>query len=182
MLYDTLHHWMLLAFTINKGLTTGKNEKEYSWHVPAIKFIGMEAVGLKSCKYTLKITIFVKMWNLGQYRENLIFCQQLLNWNSNLKNLLHTCDKYNCDYLKHSTFRFNLFDFQLNTDFPSQFCFLFYRKITYRHSKNWFLKKMLIKRAKTRRLFFKKTIGSDNYFTLIENNFRFLRKLSLNSR
>ena len=32
-----------------------------------------EAVGLKSCKNTWKITIFVKMWNLGQYRENLIF-------------------------------------------------------------------------------------------------------------
>ena len=34
-----------------------------------------EAVDLKSCKNTWKITIFVKMWNLGQYRENLIFCQ-----------------------------------------------------------------------------------------------------------
>ena len=34
-----------------------------------------ESVGLKSCKNTWKITIFVKMWNLGQYRENLIFCQ-----------------------------------------------------------------------------------------------------------
>ena len=34
-----------------------------------------EAVGLKSCKNTWKITIFVKMWNLGQNRENLIFCQ-----------------------------------------------------------------------------------------------------------
>ena len=32
------------------------------------------------------------------------------------------CDIYNCDYLKHNTFRFNLIDFQLNTDFPSQFC------------------------------------------------------------
>ena len=39
------------------------------------------------------------------------------------------CDTYN-DYLKHSTFRFNLIDFQLNTDFPSQFC-VFYHKITY---------------------------------------------------
>ena len=38
-------------------------------------------------------------------------------------------DKYNCDYLKHSTFRFSLIDIQLNTDFPSQFC-VFYRKIT----------------------------------------------------
>ena len=26
------------------------------------------------------------------------------------------CDTYNCDYLKHSTFRFNLIDFRLNTD------------------------------------------------------------------
>ena len=34
-----------------------------------------EAVGLKSCKYTWKITIYVNMWNLGQFRENMIFCQ-----------------------------------------------------------------------------------------------------------
>ena len=34
-----------------------------------------EAVGLKSCKNTWKIMIFVKIWNLGQYRENLISCQ-----------------------------------------------------------------------------------------------------------
>ena len=32
------------------------------------------------------------------------------------------CDTINCDYLKHSTFHFNLIEFQLNTDFPSQFC------------------------------------------------------------
>ena len=38
-------------------------------------------------------------------------------------------DTYNGDYLKHSTFRFNLIDFPLNADFPSQFC-VFYRKIT----------------------------------------------------
>ena len=40
------------------------------------------------------------------------------------------CDTYTCGYLKHSTNRFNLIDFQLNTDFPSQF-YVFYRKITY---------------------------------------------------
>ena len=39
------------------------------------------------------------------------------------------CDTYNCDYLQHSTFRFNLIDFQLNTDFLSQF-YAFYGKIT----------------------------------------------------
>ena len=34
-----------------------------------------EAVGLKSCKYTWKITIYVNMCNLGQFRESLIFCR-----------------------------------------------------------------------------------------------------------
>ena len=34
-----------------------------------------ESVGLERFKYTLKITIYVNMWNLGQFRENLIFCQ-----------------------------------------------------------------------------------------------------------
>ena len=42
---------------------------------PCHKIHRDEAVGLKSCKCTWKIMIFVKMWNLGQYRENLIFCQ-----------------------------------------------------------------------------------------------------------
>ena len=49
------------------------------------------------------------------------------------KLFLHMCDTYNCDYLQHSTCRFNLIDFQLNANFPSQF-FVFYRKITY---SNW---------------------------------------------
>ena len=38
-----------------------------------------EAVGLKKSNYTLKITIFVNMWNLEQFRENLIFSQSLVN-------------------------------------------------------------------------------------------------------
>ena len=29
-------------FNGSQQLTIGKNEKEYSWHVPAIKFIGMK--------------------------------------------------------------------------------------------------------------------------------------------
>ena len=41
---------------------------------PCHKIYRDEAVDLKSGKHTWKITIFVKMWNLGQYRENLIFC------------------------------------------------------------------------------------------------------------
>ena len=42
---------------------------------PCHKIYRDEAVGVKSCKYTSKLTIFMKMSNLGQYRENLIFCQ-----------------------------------------------------------------------------------------------------------
>ena len=42
---------------------------------PCLKIDRGEAVVLKSYKHTWKITIFVKVWNLGQYRENLIFCQ-----------------------------------------------------------------------------------------------------------
>ena len=42
---------------------------------PCHKIYRDEAIGLKSCKNTWKITMFVKMWNLRQYRENLIFCQ-----------------------------------------------------------------------------------------------------------
>ena len=52
------------------------------------------------------------------------------------------CDTYNCDYLKHNTFRFNLIDFQLNTDFRFQFC-VFYSKITQLHSKIGFSRKCL---------------------------------------
>ena len=35
----------------------------------------IEAVGLKNYNYTWKITIFAKMWNLGQFLEKSIFCQ-----------------------------------------------------------------------------------------------------------
>ena len=84
------------------------------------------------------------------------------------------CDTYNCDYLQHITFRFNLIDFQLNTDFPFQFC-IFYRKITYRYSKIGFSRKCFEKEQKHLRLFSQNYIGSNNSFTQIENNLWFLR-------
>ena len=39
------------------------------------------------------------------------------------------CETFDCDYLKHITFRFNLIDFQLNKDFPPQFCGFFTVKL-----------------------------------------------------
>ena len=83
------------------------------------------------------------------------------------------CDTYNCDYLKHSTFPFNLVDFQLNTDFHSQFC-VFYVKspsVTQRSVSQ----ENAFKKSQNPSPFLHKTIGSDNSFTLIENNFRFIR-------
>ena len=59
------------------------------------------------------------------------------------------------DYLTHTTFRFYLVDFQLDTDFPSQF-YVFLPQNHLALHKDRFLKKMLLKRAKTHRLFFVK--------------------------
>ena len=61
-------------------------------------------------------------------------------------------DTYHCDNLTHTTFRFYLIDFQLNTDFPSQFCIFLPQNHLTLLPKYRFLKKMLIKRAKTCRL------------------------------
>ena len=133
-----------------------------------------ESVGLKSCKYTLKITIYVNMWSFGQFCENFILCQQLLNWSSNLKKiLLHMCDTYNCDYLPHTAFRFNLINFQLNTAFPSQFAFFTVKSssVTQRSVSQ----ENVFKKSTNPSPFFRRTIGSNNSFTLIENNFWLLR-------
>ena len=45
---------------------------------PCHKIYRDEAVGLKCCKYTWKIPIFVKMWNLRQYREIWYFVNNCL--------------------------------------------------------------------------------------------------------
>ena len=42
---------------------------------PCHKIYRVESVGLKCSNYTWKIMIAANMWNLGQFREKLIFCQ-----------------------------------------------------------------------------------------------------------
>ena len=69
---------MALHFAVAISSLTGGNWQKWKrvfLTCPCHKIYRDEAVGLKSCKYTWKITKFVKMGNLGQYRENLIFCQ-----------------------------------------------------------------------------------------------------------
>ena len=126
------HLWSKMKYFRFSKLLTGGNWQK--WKIvfltcPCHEIYRDEAVGLKSSKNTWKITIFVKMWNLGQNRENLILFNNCLIKAWILKILLHTCDTYNYDYLKYSTFSFNFIDFQLYIDFPFQFC-VFYRKIT----------------------------------------------------
>ena len=66
----------------------------------------------------------MKMWKFSWKID-------ILSISSDVKVLLYMYihDTYNCDYLLHTTFRFYLIYFQLNTDCPSQF-YVFYRKIT----------------------------------------------------
>ena len=62
------------------------------------------------------------------------------------------CDTYYCDYLPHTTFRFYFINFQLNTNYPSQFCFIFTVKspsVTQRSVSQ----ENALKRAKNSRLF-----------------------------
>ena len=66
---------------------------------------------------------------------------------SNLKILLHICDKYNSDFLPHTTIGFYFIDFQLNTDFFPQFCG-YNCKITWRYSKVGFSTKCFKKKQK----------------------------------
>ena len=70
--------WVIMADFSGKNALTGGNWQKWKrvfLTCPCHKIYRDEAVGFKSCKYTWKITKFVKMGNLGQYRENLIFCQ-----------------------------------------------------------------------------------------------------------
>ena len=93
-------------------------------------------------------------------------------------------DTYNCDYLQHSTFRFNLIDIHLIQVFLPNFAF-FYRQIT-RVAQRLVSQENTFKKSKNPSpfffsLFFRRAIGLNNSFTLIENNIWFLRYRSLNS-
>ena len=80
----------------------------------------------------------------------------------------------NCDYLQHTTFCFYSIDFQLNANFPSTILRFFTVKspnITQRSVSQ----ENAFEKSKNLSPFLRKTIGSNNHFTLIKNNSRFLR-------
>ena len=95
--------------------------KKYFPYMSRHKIYREEAVGLISSN-TLKITIFMNMWNLGQFRKNLIVSITLEFESKNPS--AHMWHTYDCEYLPHTTFHFYLIDFQMNTDYPSGFGFL----------------------------------------------------------
>ena len=75
------------------------------------------------------------------------------------------CDTYNCDYLQHSKFRFSLINFQLNTDFPSQFCTVKSPSVTQRSVSQ----ENAFKRAKTRRLFLVKLYSQIMFYSCYDS-------------
>ena len=63
-----------MAKHIFNGSNPAKNEKVDSLHVFAIKFIRRKQMVYLFSTIPLTITVFVNMWDLGQFREILIFC------------------------------------------------------------------------------------------------------------
>ena len=85
--------------------------------------------------------------------------------------------EYNSGH-EHSKFRFFQINLKLNIDFHSQFCVssaklpsVPQRSVSQENA---------FKKSKNPSLFLAKTIGSNISFTLIENNFRFLRLVEFN--
>ena len=158
---DKFHCWVNshpeLEIRNNRfGLTAHNWQKWTSIFLtcPCYKIYRVEAVDLKSSNYSLKIMIFVNMWNLGNFLKIWYFVNNCLIKSLNLKTLLHKCDTYNCDYLPHTIFHFYPIELQLNTDFPPQFEFFSLKSPSV--TQRWVSQETLLKRVKTCHLFFVK--------------------------
>ena len=99
------------------------------------------------------------------------------------------CDTYNCDYLHSAAQRisFQLNRFSVKYRFPFPILRVFFTVKSPSVTQRSVSQENAFKKSKTRRLFFfffkfiylffffRNSMGSTNSFTLIENNFRFLR-------
>ena len=74
MIKNNLIKGNIMSMTLVLTAHNWQNWKRVFLTCPCHEIYKDEAVGLKSCKYTWKITIYVNMWNLGQFRKILIFC------------------------------------------------------------------------------------------------------------
>ena len=130
---NTLQRSRCVGFTHGWQWLTAHNWQKWKrvfLTCPCHKIYRDKAVGLKSCKNTWKITIFVKMWNFGAISWKFDILSITAWLKLEFKRFFCTCvTHYNYDYLTYSTFRFNFIDFQLYIDFPFQF-YVFYCKIT----------------------------------------------------
>ena len=67
---------MVFLLLLVNGWQLAKMKKEYSWHVPAIKFIGMKQLVSKVTNIAyLKNYEICENGKFGAISENLIFCQ-----------------------------------------------------------------------------------------------------------
>ena len=70
--YHTMKGWLKLQQLTAHNL---QNWINIFLRCHCYRIYSVEAAGLKSSNNTLRIKIFVTMWNLGQFHEKVIFCQ-----------------------------------------------------------------------------------------------------------
>ena len=142
-------------------------QKWKSSQCPCHEIYRVEAVGLSFSNDTYEIQIFVKKCEIWDTFEKIWYFVN--NCLIKPKSFCTLCDTYSCDYLPHTTFSFLLFSVKYRC--PVQILhFLSLNHLAL--LKDWFLKKMLLKRAKPH-WHFLQNHRLNKSFTLIENNFRF---------
>ena len=167
-------------------MSTWQNKKVDSLHVPAITFIGQRnywsiSFQLYFNNYACRFCELCEI--LGNLVKKLIFNNCLILKFESKNPFAHMWH-----IMWSSLSAAHIISFlhnQFSTDFPFEFCIFLplHHLALYSLKIGFSRKKIPLIRAKTRRFFFGKTIGSNNPFTRIENNFRLLRYTrSWNSR
>ena len=112
---------------VSVGLNYNLNLMAHNWQIWKSRFLtchcqnsyGKSSLSIKLQFCFKKNMVFVNMWDLGQFSENLILFITA-RWKFESKNpLAHV---WLVSLWLSVTFHFYLIDFQLNTDFPSEFC------------------------------------------------------------
>ena len=149
--------------------TSQRNAYEYTHTFESISHSTRSALDIFNTLRVLSISAFWLARHYLEYMNNLRF------------NITFQISDY--DYLQHTAFRIYFINYQLNTNSPPQFWgfffffFFFFFFLPSNHLallQDRYLKKMLLKRARIRRLFSQK-IGSNDSVILYQKQFQAIR-------
>ena len=134
---------------------------------------------------SLKISVILKKYKFCEHRKfgSISWDIDILSIIAYIKfesKILHMCYSCYCNYCPHSKFFFYLINFQLNTDFPPQFCIFRVKSLSI--TSRSFSQENSFKKSKNLLAFLLKTIGSNNCFTLIENSFQVFETAKFESK